>query len=196
MDLAPILKRLSIVEGVQGGYDLVTLGGYHFNGITDCKAFLQTEVPEFIQGAFGYDMVSLLHRASTGSMTTAEILTQDQNVKKDRFTNMGSAFIYTSMQQSLPGPFADPTTASMTSREPTPLPSLRIFGAWDKQDGQGGLRNTLYASNRHTVDTLVGLMNRELTDFPRALSVFTRMIGDSEEHFRKLASFLTDTRTI
>jgi hypothetical protein len=196
LDLAPILKRLSMVEGAQGGYDSVTLGGYHFNGIADCEAFLRTEVPEFVRGAFGYDMVSLLHRASTGSMTTAEILTRDQNVKKGGFTNMGSAFIYTSMQQSLPGPFADPTTASMTSREPTPLPSLRIFGAWDKQDGQGGLRNTLYASNRHTVDTLVGLMNRELTDFPRALSVFTRMISDSEEHFRKLASFLTDTRNI
>jgi hypothetical protein len=192
LDLAPILKRLSIVEGAQGGYDSVTLGGYHFNGIADSEASLRTEVPEFVRGAFGYDMVSLLHRATTGSLTTAEVLTWDHNVKKGRFTNMGSAFIYTSMQQSLPGPFADSTTSSSTSREPT----LRVFGAWDKQDGQGGLRNTLSDSNKHTVDTLVGLMNRELTDFQRALSVFTRMINDSEEHFRKLASFLTDTRNI
>jgi hypothetical protein len=71
---------------------------------------------------------------------------------------MWSPSIYTSMQQSLLGPFADPITASLTSREPTPLLSFRVLGAWDKQDGQGGLRNSLYASNQHTVDTLVGMM--------------------------------------
>lgn len=192
LDLAPILKRLSLMEGSQGGNGSVTLGGYHFHGISDCEAFLRTEVPEFVRGAFGYDMVSLLHRASTESMTTADILERDQNVKKGGFTNMGSAFIYTSMQQALPGPFAASTTSS--AREPTPLPSLRLFSNWDKQDGQGGLRHVLYSSNRHTVDTLQGLMNRELVDFPRALSVFTRMVSDSEEHFRKLAGFLTETR--
>lgn len=57
LDLAPILKRLSIVEGAQGGYDLVILGIYHFHCITDCWAFLRTEVPEFVRGSFDYNMV-------------------------------------------------------------------------------------------------------------------------------------------
>jgi hypothetical protein len=100
------------------------------------------------------------------------------------------------MQQSLRGQFAAPSLMSL-AREPTLLPSLWVFSIGDKQDGPGGLRNVLYASTRHTVDTLQGLMNWELVDLPRALSVFTRiMVNGSEGHFRKLAGFLTDTRNI
>jgi hypothetical protein len=35
LDSILILKTLNIVEGAQGGYDLVTLGGYHFHGIAE-----------------------------------------------------------------------------------------------------------------------------------------------------------------
>jgi hypothetical protein len=44
LNLAPILQKLSMVEGSKGGYGSMTLREDHFNGIMDCKAFLQKEV--------------------------------------------------------------------------------------------------------------------------------------------------------
>jgi hypothetical protein len=112
-------------------------------------------------------------------MLTAGILARDHNAKRGGL-NMGPAFIHaSSMQQPLPGPVA--ATSSSSSKEPIPLPSLHVFGRWDKQDGQGGLRQILYASKKHTVDTLQGLMNYGLVDFPSALSMFRCMIMDKQQ---------------
>jgi hypothetical protein len=192
VDLVPIMKRLGIVEGAQGGVDSVNIAGWQFGGPGDCESFLLAEVPESVRVAFGYDMVSLLHRASVDPQSTAEILSRDYNAKKGGFPNLGSAFIYTSLQQALPEPFS----ATTTGKNPLPLPAIRTFESWDELDGSGGLRNRLLESNKTTVESLQGVLNRELQSFPRAAAVFGRMITNSEDHFRKLALFLTETRNI
>jgi hypothetical protein len=91
--LGTLIQRLGVLESAQGGFDLVQMGGYHFGGPGDCKAFLRAEAPKASWGA--YDMVSLLHRASVDASTTACILSRDCNAKKSLFPNIGSVFIYT-----------------------------------------------------------------------------------------------------
>jgi hypothetical protein len=192
--ISTLIQRLGVLESAQGGFDSVQMGGYHFSGPGDCEAFLRAEAPREAWGAFGYDMVSLLHRASVDPSTTAAILSRDYNAKKSGFPNMGSAFIYTSMQQSLPAPFGAPAVTG--EKEASPLPALRTFEKWDKRDGQGGLKNVLYKANKQTVELLQGVIRRELRGFTRADLVFSRMITSSEEHFRQVANFLTETRNV
>jgi hypothetical protein len=192
--MGTLIQRLGVLESAQGGFDSVQMAGYHFSGPGDCEAFLRAEAPKAAWGAFGYDMVSLLHRASVDPSTTADILSRDYNAKKSGFPNMGSAFIYTSMQQSLPAPFGGSGVTG--EKEMSPLPALRTFEKWDKRDGQGGLKNVLYRANKQTVELLQGVIRRELRGFARADALFSRMITSSEEHFRQLANFLTETRNV
>jgi hypothetical protein len=152
---------------------------------------LRAEAPREAWGAFGYDMVLLLHQALVDPSTIAPISFQDYNAKKGGFPNMGSAFIYILMQQLLPAPFGG--AGVLGEKEASPLPALQTFEKWDKRDGQGGLKNVLYVANKQMVELLQGVLHRELKGFTRADLVFLRMIVSREEHFRKVANLLTDT---
>jgi hypothetical protein len=53
-----------------------------------------------------------------------------------------------------------------------------------------------YRANKQTVELLQGVIRREFRGFPQADAVFTSMITSSEEHFRQVANFLTETRNV
>jgi hypothetical protein len=71
-------------------------------------------------------MISLTHRAE-GELSTEAILSRDHNAKKGGFPNMGSAFIYTSIQQAVPAPLSNGGGADLL-----PIPALKAFAVWDK----------------------------------------------------------------
>ena len=70
---------------------------------------------------------------------------------------MESAFIYTSMQQAVPAPLS-----KGSGPDPPPIPALKSFAVWDKQDGQGGLKNSIRKSNTNTGKALLAMIKREL----------------------------------
>jgi hypothetical protein len=83
---------------------------------------------------------------------------------------LGSAFIYTSMQQAVPAPLSKGGGA-----DPLPIPALKAFAVWDKQDGQGGLKNSITKSNTNTGKAFLSMIKRELKAFPVAEGVFRQI---------------------
>jgi hypothetical protein len=104
---------------------------------------------------------------------------------------MGSAFIYTSMQQAHPTPLS-----KEGGTDPLPIPALKAFAVWDKQDGQGGLKNSISKSNTNIGKALLGVIKRELKTFSVAEGLFRQMVQDSNDHWSVLAKYLSETRNI
>jgi hypothetical protein len=178
--MEPLLDRISTVEDNQSG-DVITMGGVSFTGPMDCEVFLKTSVPENIRSAFCYDMRSLTHRTK-GDLSTEEILSRDHNAKKGGFPNMGNTFIYTSMQQAVPAPLSKGGGPG-----PSLISALKAFAVWNKQDGQGGLKNSITKSNTNTGKALLSKIKREPKAFPVAEVVFRRMVQDSNDHWAVFA---------
>jgi hypothetical protein len=101
-----LLAQLCLLE-VQVG-ESICIGTYSFNNVLDCEAFLSSKVPSTALSAYCYDMVLLVNCVPKNDITVPPkaILQHDYTVHKGEFTHVGSAFIYSSMQQVLPGPLA------------------------------------------------------------------------------------------
>jgi hypothetical protein len=135
-------------------------------------------------------MIYLCHRAE-GELPTEAILSRDHNAKKGGFPNMGSAFIYTSMQQAVPAPLS-----KGSGPEPPLIPALKSFVVWDKQDGQGGLKKFIMKSKTNTGKALLAMIKQELKAFLAAEGVFRQMVQDSNNHWSAFAKYLLETRNI
>jgi hypothetical protein len=91
--------------------------------VVDCEAFLLAKVPGKVLSAFCYDMVSLVHRVPKNgdSLSPKAILQRDYTAhNKGGFTHVGSAYIYSPMQQAIPGPLG------RTASHPL-LPGPKVF---------------------------------------------------------------------
>jgi polyhydroxyalkanoate synthesis regulator protein len=139
IDLAPqdakvdgLLARLNLLE-VQDG-DAIRVGTYTFTNVVDCEAFLSAKVSSNVLSAYCYDMVLLVHRVSKNgdAVSTEQILQRDYTAHKGGFTHVGSAYIYSSIQQALPAPLAGSAVH--------PLPGVKVFKEWDGEDGVTGKR--------------------------------------------------------
>jgi hypothetical protein len=183
-----LIARLSLLE-VQDG-DSIRIGTYSFNNVVDCEAFLSAKVPSKVLSAYCYDMVSLVHRVpKNGDAVSPEaILQRDYTAHKGGFTHVGSAFIYSSMQQALPGPLAGSAAH--------PLPGVQLFKQWDGEDGVTGKRADITRSMDTTVQALLSMLIREFRGHPEALAVFQMMILQGQIHWQAYANFLSNTRNV
>jgi hypothetical protein len=181
-----LLLRLGLLE-IQDG-ESIQIGTYNFTNVIDCEKFLHAKVPGNILSAFCYDMVSLVHRVPKNgeSLSPEAILTRDYTANKGGFLHVGSAYIYSSMQQALPGPLGG--TASH------PLPGAKLFKDWDGEDGVSGKRADITKAMDTTVRALLAMLLREFRGHPDALSVFQMMILQGQIHWKAYANFLTTTR--
>lgn len=125
-----LLVQLGLLE-VQDGKS-IQIGTYSFMNVIDCEAFLLAKVPGKVLSAFCYNMVSLIHRVpKNGELLLPEaILHQDYTAHKGGFLHVGLAYIYSLMQQAIPGPLGG-TAAHL-------LPVAKLFNEWDGEDGVSG----------------------------------------------------------
>lgn len=183
-----LLDRLGLLE-VQDG-ESIRIGTYSFTNVMDCEAFLLAKVTEKVLSAFCYDMVSLIHRVPKNgeSLSLEAILHRDYTAHKGGFLHVGLAYIYSLMQQAIPGPLGG--TAAH------PLPGAKIFKEWDGEDGPSGKRADITRTMDTTVQALFFMLIREFRGHPDALSVFQMMILQGQIHWKAYANFLTNTRNI
>jgi hypothetical protein len=181
-----LLTRLGLLE-VQDG-ESIEIGTYKFTNVVDCEVFLLAKVPGPVLSAFCYDMVSLVHRVPKNgeALSPEAILSRDYTAHKGGFTHVGSAYIYSSMQQALPGPLGGTATH--------PLPGVKLFKEWDGEDGVSGKRAEITKSMDNTVRALLAMLVREFRGHPEALSVFQMMILQGQIHWQAYANFLAYTR--
>jgi hypothetical protein len=151
---------------------------------------LQQKVPAKVLSAYCYDMVSLVHRVpKSGSALSVEgILQRDYTAHKGGFSQVGSAYIYSSMQQAVPGPLEGASSH--------PLPGVKLFKDWDGEDGLTGLRSEITRSMDTTVQALMAMLSREFRGHPDALSVFQMMILQGQIHWKAYANFMTNSRNV
>jgi hypothetical protein len=135
-------------------------------------------------------MVSLIHRVPKNgeSLSPEAILHRDYTAHKGGFLHVGSAYIYSSMQQAIPGPLGG--TAAH------PLLGAKVFKDWDGKDGVSGKRADITRTMDTTVQALLSMLIREFRGHPDALSVFQMMILQGQIHWKAYANFLTNTRNI
>jgi hypothetical protein len=116
------------------------------------------------------------------------ILQRDYTAHKGGFTHVGSAYIYSSMQQAIPGPLAGSAAH--------PLPGVKVFKEWDGEDGMTGRRADITKAMATTVQALMSMLTREFRGHPGALAVFQMMILQGQIHWKAYANFLSNSRNV
>jgi hypothetical protein len=116
------------------------------------------------------------------------ILHGDYTAHKGGFSHVGSAYIYSSMQQSIPGPLAGAASH--------PIPGCKFFKDWDGEDGLTGIRAEITKSMDTTIQALMFMLNRGFRGHPEALAVFQMMILQGQDHWKAYANFMTNMRNV
>ena len=93
----------------------------------------------------------------------------------------------------MPAPLAG-TSNSNTAKYP--LPALKKFDDWDRQDGQTGIRNTVTKAVDMKAQGALKMMKAELTEHYRALNVFSEMTRDAQYQWRMISQRITNSRNI
>jgi hypothetical protein len=192
-DVTAVLGRLAILEAAEG--EGVALGHEIFGSLQAVEHFLRTEVPQGIGATYAVDWVGLVHYANKedAPATVDAIMARDHYANKGGFKHMMSAVMYASCQQSVPGALAGSRGASQYD---FPLPGIKKFSVYDKQDGVHGVRNTLTRSVDMKTQGLLKMLNREMMGHPRALAVFTQLLLGAQHHWRTVGQHLTNNRNI
>jgi hypothetical protein len=94
-------------------------------------------VPNDVLDTYAYDMVSLIHRIGR-DMNAPGAVQREHTSMKAGYKTSGSASLFTSFQQALPGPFG--VASSTTNFSAHPIPALKDHATWDRQDGMTGLK--------------------------------------------------------
>jgi hypothetical protein len=183
-----LVGRLNLLECQDG--DLIRIGTYTFTNMVDCEAFLLTKVLSKVLLAYCYNMVSLVHRVpKSGSALSVEgILQQDDTAHKGGFSQVGLAYIYSSMQQAVPGP--------LEGASAHPLPGVKLFEDWDGKDKLTGLWSEITRSMDTTVQALMVMLSREFRGHPEALAVLPMTILQGQIHWKAYANFMTNSRNV
>eukprot|EP00980_Cylindrotheca_fusiformis_P030892 scaffold25597_cov206-Cylindrotheca_fusiformis.AAC.2 len=177
------LARVTSLEDSDGPG--IYVGGTLWTGSTQCEHFLQHEMNWEDGSPFmAQDFVSMLHslNADDSAQDSNSVLSRDHHASKGGFTNMGAVRVYSSMQQAHPAPFAG--TGS------SPLPGLKSYTDWDRQDNRNGKRNKLETQMISLARASMSLINSLITS-ATAKALFVHLINSSLEHWRQLAMFLS-----
>jgi hypothetical protein len=138
---ASVEHRLAALESAAGDLETVTIGPQTFKSIQDCKTFLHASVPGAVLDACAYDVVSLIHRVGRESSASGAVA-REHTASKAGFQTSGSATLFASFQQALPGPFG--VSAATANATLNPIPALKDHATWDCQDGVTGLTSRMF----------------------------------------------------
>jgi hypothetical protein len=183
-----IENRLIALES-SGDLETVTLGSQTFKSIQDCETFLYVHVPNDVLDTYAYDMVSLIHRVGRDS-NAAGAVQREHTALKAGYKTSGSATLFASFQQALPGPFG--VGASTANSSTHPIPALKDHATWDRQDGMTGLKTEVTHGIMTAVTAIRAAMNRDCQTNPVALLVFDTMIATGQLQWHQFANFLSE----
>ena len=177
--------RLTALEAA-GDLESVTLGMQTFKNIQDCETFLFQHVPHDVLDAYAYDLVSMIHRIGRDGGAVQ----REHTANKAGFKNSGSATLFASFQQALPGPFGVGSATANSSSHP--IPALKDFVTWDRQDGMTGLKTEITLGIANAATAILAAMERDCQNHPIANLLFTTMIQNSQLQWHQFAGFLSE----
>jgi hypothetical protein len=133
--------------------------------------------------------VSLIHRVGRDS-NAAGAVQREHTALKAGYKTSGSATLFASFQQALPGPFG--VGASTANSSTHPIPALKDHATWDRQDGMTGLKTEVTHGIMTAVTAIRAAMNRDCQTNPVALLVFDTMIAAGQLQWHQFANFLSE----
>jgi hypothetical protein len=177
-----MLERISQLESIKG--DGVSMGVEHFKNLNNVKDFLRTKFPPEILSAYAFDWVSLAHVAdvSDGKQSVESLLSRDHHANKGGFGHIGSAQIYSSMQQAVPAPLAGSSASENLTN--FPLAGIKRFEIFDPLDGQTGKRSRITLSVERKSAAMLKMLTRECRAHPSAISVFASMLFNAATQWK------------
>jgi hypothetical protein len=110
-------NRLPALESA-GDLETVSLGSQTFKSIQDCETFLYLHAPNDVLDMYAYDMVSLIHHIGRDINASGAVQCEHTAMKVGGKT-FGSASLFASFQQALPGPFG--VALSIANSSPIPF---------------------------------------------------------------------------
>jgi hypothetical protein len=140
--------------------------------------------------------VSLVHvtEVANGKQSIKSLLSRDHHANKGGLGHIGSAQIYSSMQQAVPGPLAGAT--GLENLTDFPLAGIKKFEVFDPLDGKTGKRNRITLSVDRKSAAMLKMLGRECRAHPGAISVFTSMLFNATTQWKHFAQSLSNRRTI
>jgi hypothetical protein len=182
-----IKNRLTALEAA-GDLESVTIGSFTFKNIQDCETFLYQHVPHDVLDCYCYDMISMIHRL--GKDPSSGAVQREHTAIKAGFKTSGSATMFSSFQQILPGPFG--TAATTSSSSGLPIPALKDFPTWDRQDGMTGLKTEVTQGITAASTSISAAMNRDCENHPVAKLVFSIMIQNGQLQWHQVATYISE----
>jgi hypothetical protein len=180
--------RLAALESA-GDLETVVIGPQTFKNIQDCEAFLYASVPASVLDTYAYDMVSLIHRLGRESSTSGAV-SREHAAAKAGFLTSGSATLFSSFQQALPGPFGVSSGTANSSLQP--IPALKDYPTWDRQDGMTGLKNDVSNGIMSAMTAINTAMSRDLLNHPLAMMLFGSMLSTASLQWHQFAMFVSE----
>jgi hypothetical protein len=172
-----------------GDLETVVIGTLTFKNIQDCETFLYASVPAAVLDTYAYDMVSLTHRIGRESSASGAVA-REHTASKAGFLTSGSATLFASFQQALPGPFGvSSATANSTLH---PIPALKDYETWDRQDGVTGLKTDVSNGISTAVMAISTAMSRDLANYPLAMMLFGSLITTGSLQWHQFAMFISE----
>jgi hypothetical protein len=138
----------------------------------------------------------LVHVAyvSDGKQSVESLLSRDHHANKGGFDHIGSAQIYSSMQQAVPAPLAGSSASENLTN--FPLAGIKKFEIFDPFDGKTGKRNRITLSVGKKSAAMLKMLTHECRAHPSAISVVASMLFNAATQWKQFAQSLSDRRTI
>ena len=184
--------RLAALE-CAGDLETITVGSQTFKSIQDCETFLYSSVPAAVLDTYAYDVVSLIHRIGRDKSSSAGAVSREHTASKAGFQTSGSATLFASFQQPLPGPFG--VSAGTANATLHPIPALKDYATWDRQDGVTGLKKDVTTGMMTAMTAISTAMGRDLVAHPLAMMLFASLCQTGSLQWHHLAMFITEHYT-
>jgi hypothetical protein len=181
--------RLAALEST-GDLESVHLGTQTFENIQDCETFLCSSVPHAVLDTCACDMVSLIHRIGRESAASGASVQREHTAMKAGCQTSGSATLFASFQQALPGPFgASSATANASTH---PIPAVKDHASWDRQDGITGVKSDVTMGIMTAATAIKAAMDRDFLNHPLARMVFDALITTGMLQWHQFATFVSE----
>jgi hypothetical protein len=172
-----------------GDLETVVIGPQTFKNIQDCETFLCASVPPAVLDTCAYDVVSLIHRIGRESSASGAVA-REHTASKAGFQTSGSATLFASFQQALPGPFG--ASAATANSSLNPIPALKDYATWDRQDGMTGLKTDVSNGIMTAVTAISAAMGRDLVNHPLAMMLFGSLVTSGSLQWHQFAMFISE----
>jgi hypothetical protein len=144
-------------------------------------------VPGDVLDTYAYDMVSLIHRVGRDATANGAVQ-REHTAMKAGYKTSGSATLFASFQQALPGPFGVGATAASVH----PIPAIKDHATWDKQDGMTGMKSEVTMGIMTAATAIKAAMHRDCQSHPIAYLVFDTMITTGQLQWHQFANFISE----